>query len=631
MKKEDRNIYISNIDLDEAINVYFSKINFNFDCYDEISVYDSLDRITVDSIFAKNSSPHYNSAAMDGIAVISENTIGASEINPKILELNKDFIYVNTGNVIGEDYNSVIMIEDVMELEDNKVQIISPSYPWQHIRPIGEDIVAGEMILSSNHKIRPMDIAALICGGISKLKVLKKPIVSIIPTGNEIIETIDDIEEGKIIDTNSRVFENLVNKYGGIPNRYSPQEDDYENLKKTIDEASKNSDIVVVNAGTSAGSKDYIVKVIREIGEVVVHGIALKPGKPTILGLVNNKPVVGIPGYPVSAYIVFEEVVKRIILKFSGLEKEKEDTYDAILSKRLVSSLKNKEVVRVNLGYVEGKLVATPLTRGAGVTMSLVKADGFIEIPRNTEGVEAGSTVKVRLLKPINQIKNALVSIGSHDIVMDIIANKMNLSSGHVGSMGGVMAIKRNEAHIAPIHLLDSNTGEYNISYVKKYFKDEKMILIKGVKRLQGFIVQKGNPKNIKTFTDLKRKDVCYINRQRGAGTRLLLDYNLSKLNIEIDDIMGYEREMNTHMAVAVTVKSESADTGLGIMSVAKAMDLDFIPVGYESYDFLLKESNLKDEKIKSFINILKSENFKNEVENLEGYEFDNTGEVIYI
>lgn len=631
MRKEDRNIYISNIDLDEAINMYFSKLRFDSVSFEEIDVYNSLDRVTIDPVFAKNSSPHYNSAAMDGIAVLSDITMGASEVNPKVLELGKDFTYVNTGNVINEDYNAVIMIEDVMEIEDNKVQIISPAYPWQHIRPIGEDIVAGEMILPSNHKIRPMDIGALICGGISNLKVIKKPLVSIIPTGNEIIENIDDIEKGKILDSNSRVFENLVIKYGGIPNRYSPQEDNYESLKNTIDNASKNSDLVVVNAGTSAGSKDYIVKVIREIGEVVVHGIALKPGKPTILGIVNNTPVVGIPGYPVSAYIVFEEIAKRVTLKLNGLEKQEEDSYEAILSKRLVSSLKHKEIVRVNLGYVGNKLVATPLTRGAGVTMSLVKADGLIEIPRNTEGIEAGSKVSVKLLKPMNHIKSYLVSIGSHDIVMDIISNKINLSSGHVGSMGGVMAIKRGEAHIAPIHLLDTNTGEYNVSYIQKYFKDEKMALIKGVKRLQGFIVQKGNPKNINGFSDLSRKDVCYINRQRGAGTRLLLDYNLNKLDMDTDDVIGYEREMNTHMAVAVTVKSGSADTGLGVLSVAKAMNLDFVPVCYESYDFLVRENSLDDEKVKKFIQVLKSIEFKNEVDQLGGYGFDNIGEIIYI
>ncbi|WP_250673598.1 molybdopterin biosynthesis protein [Paraclostridium ghonii] len=631
MRKEDRNIYISNVDLDEAINMYFSKLKFDSINFEAINVYDSLDRVTVDPVFAKKSSPHYNSAAMDGIAVLSDSTMGASEVNPKTLELNKDFIYVNTGNVIDEKYNAVIMIEDVMEIEDNKVQIISPAYPWQHIRPIGEDIVYGEMIIPSNHKIRPMDIGALICGGISKLNVRKSPIISIIPTGNEIIENIDDIEKGKILDSNSRVFENLVIKYGGIPNRYSPQEDNYESLKNTIDNASKNSDLVVVNAGTSAGSKDYIVKVIRDIGQVVVHGIALKPGKPTILGIVNNTPVIGIPGYPVSAYIVFEEISKRLILKLNGLEEEEEEVYEAILSKRLVSSLKHKEIVRVNLGYVGDKLVATPLTRGAGVTMSLVKADGLIEIPRNTEGIEAGNKVSVKLLKSMNHIKNSLVSIGSHDIVMDIMANKMNLSSGHVGSMGGIMAIKRGEAHIAPIHLLDTNTGEYNISYIQKYFKDENMVLIKGVKRLQGFIVQKGNPKNIKGFNDLSRKDVCYINRQRGAGTRLLLDYDLNKLDINPGDVIGYEREMNTHMAVAVTVKSESADTGLGVLSVAKAMDLDFIPVCYESYDFLVRENSLNDEKIKKFIQVLKSIEFKNEVQKLGGYGFDNIGEIIYI
>lgn len=631
MRKEDRNIYISNIDLDEAINMYFSKLRFDSVSFEEIDVYNSLDRVTIDPVFAKNSSPHYNSAAMDGIAVLSDVTMGASEVNPKILELSKDFIYVNTGNVINEDYNAVIMIEDVMEIEDNKVQIISPAYPWQHIRPIGEDIVAGEMIRPSNHKIRPMDIGALICGGISKLKVIKKPFVSIIPTGNEIIENIDDIEKGKILDSNSRVFENLVIKYGGIPNRYPPQEDNFESLKNTIDNASKNSDLVIVNAGTSAGSKDYIVKVIREIGEVVVHGIALKPGKPTILGIVNNTPVVGIPGYPVSAYIVFEEIAKRVIFKLNRLEKQEEDSYEAILSKRLVSSLKHKEIVRVNLGYVGNKLVATPLTRGAGVTMSLVKADGLIEIPRNTEGVEAGSKVSVKLLKPMNHIKSSLVSIGSHDIVMDIISNKINLSSGHVGSMGGVMAIKRGEAHIAPIHLLDTNTGEYNVSYIQKYFKNEKMALIKGVKRLQGFMVQKGNPKNINGFSDLSRKDVCYINRQRGAGTRLLLDYNLNKLEIDTDDVIGYEREMNTHMAVAVTVKSGSADTGLGVLSVVKAMNLDFVPVCYESYDFLVRENSLDDEKVKKFIQVLKSIEFKNEVDQLGGYGFDNIGEIIYI
>jgi putative molybdopterin biosynthesis protein len=631
MKKEDRNIYISNVDIDQAKKLYFSKFKYTNIEYEEISVYDSLDRVTYNAVYANISSPHYNSAAMDGIAVLAQNTYGASEINPKLLIKGKDFVYVNTGNVIKDVYNAVIMIEDVIEVDDNSIKILSPAYPWQHIRPIGEDMVVGEMIIPSRHKVRPMDIGALIAGGINKVMVYKKPNVAIIPTGSEIVESVKELKEGKIIDSNSRVFENLVMKYGGIPNRYSPQKDDYNNLKKLIEEASMNNDIVITNAGTSAGSEDYVVKIIREIGEVVVHGVALKPGKPTILGIINEKPIIGIPGYPVSSYIAFEEFAKPLIYKYIGLEKENEEVYDAILSKRLVSSLKNKEIVRVNLGFVNNKLIATPLTRGAGVTMSLVKADGFLEIPRKSEGIDAGSEVEVRIIKPLKEIKSSLVSIGSHDIIMDVIGDMINLSSGHVGSMGGIMAMKRKEAHMAPIHLLDENTGEYNISYIKKYFSNENMALIKGVKRLQGFMVQNGNPKNINSFEDLYREDLSYVNRQRGAGTRILLDYNLKKLNIDANSVNGYEREMNTHMAVAVSVKSGSADTGLGVLSAAKAMDLDFIPVGYESYDFLVYKGNLEDVKIKRFISILKSDEFKEKINKLGGYELDNTGDVIHI
>lgn len=629
MKKEDRNIYISNTDVDKAKEIFFSEIDEKFISYEEIDVLKALNRVAYEAVFAKNSSPHYNSAAMDGIAVVAENTYGANEVNPKILEEGKKFVYINTGNLIKAPYNAVIMIEDVIELEDGKVKILSPAYPWQHIRPIGEDIVAGEMVIPSKHKIRPLDLGALIAGGVDKLKAYKKPKVGIMPTGSEIVEKFEDLKEGKIIDSNSRVFEGLVLEYGGIPNRISPVKDDYEILKNTILKAVNENDIVLVNAGSSAGSEDYTVKIIREIGKVLVHGVAIKPGKPTILGIVNEKPVIGIPGYPVSSYMVFETFVKPLILKYSKFKEKKEETKKAVLSKRIVSSLKNKELVRVNLGYVKDKLIATPLTRGAGVTMSLVKADGILEVPQNSEGIEAGNYVDVKLLKHEDIVKETLVSIGSHDLIMDIVSDIMPLSSGHVGSMGGIMAMRRGECHISPIHLLDEKSGEYNISYIKKYFTGRKMALIKGVKRLQGFMVQKGNPKNINGFNDLIRDDVSFVNRQRGAGTRILLEYKINILDIESENIKGYEREMTTHMAVAVSVKSNSCDTGLGIMSAAKAMDLDFIPVGYECYDFLVPYEYLEDEKISNFINVIKSEEFKNRVTSLGGYEFENTGDII--
>ncbi len=318
-------------------------------------------------------------------------------------------------------------------------------------------------------------------------------------------------------------------------------------------------------------------------------------------------------------------------MKYIGLKEEKETFVDAIISKKITSTLKSRELIRVNLGYVKDKLIATPLSSGAGVTMSLVKADGIAIIPQSLEGVDAGGSVKVKLLKPLNRIKETLVSIGSHDMIMDILGDMVKLSSGHVGSMGGILAMKRGECHIAPIHLLDLETGEYNISYVERYFPGQKMALIKGVKRHQGFIVEKGNPKGIKDFSDLVREDVVYVNRQRGAGTRILLDYHLNKENIDPANIRGYDREMTTHMAVATAVKTGSATVGLGIYSAAKALDLDFIDIAYEDYDFLLPYELLEDERVKEFIRTLKSQEFKERVEALGGYGFENIGEIIMV
>lgn len=626
----DRNTYIDNIDVEEAKAKYFDRLSIDL-TYDELDVVDALGRVTFEAIYAKISSPTYNASAMDGIAVISKNTEEATETNPLTLSLNKDFIYVNTGNQIVEPFDSVIMIEDVIQLDDGKIQILEAAYPWQHIRQIGEDIVATEMILPSKHKIRPIDLGSLISGGIERIKVYKKPRVGILPTGSEIVEDIKEIEDGKIIDSNSKVFEGMVKELGGIANRYRPQVDDYEILKKDVLKGVEENDILIIGAGSSAGTRDYTVKLVEELGEVIIHGVAMKPGKPTILGIIQGKPVIGIPGYPVSAFLVMDVFVKPLIQKYIGLDEVEVDYIKAQLSRRVVSSLKHKELVRVNLGFVNDKLIATPLASGAGVSMSLVKADGIAIIPRNLEGVEAGERIDVELLRPLSSIRKSLVSIGSHDLIMDVIGDMLDLTSSHVGSFGGIMAIKREECHIAPIHLLDMDTGEYNTSYVKKYFPNRKMALIKGVQRQQGFIVQKGNPMNIKEFKDLGRDDVVYVNRQKGAGTRVLLDYHLGLNKIDWSQIRGYQRELNTHMSVAAAVKTGSATTGLGVYSAAIAMDLDFVEVAFEDYDFLISYDLLEDERIKRFIEIIKSESFKDILRSLGGYGFRNTGDIITV
>lgn len=640
MNNFQRNIYLSNLDLEEAKELFFSKIGESInDLKTEIvKVEDSLNRIVSKPVFARISSPYFNASAMDGIAVKYKSTFGANEVNPVRLKKNEDFIYVDTGDVIKDPYDAVIMIEDVVKIDDDTVEIIKAASPWQHVRPVGEDVVASEMIIPAFHRVAPFDIGALLSGGILEVEVIKKPKVGIIPTGTEIINPEEEISEGKIIDSNSRMFEALVVQCGGEGNRYKPVIDDYELIKNTMVRATEENDIVVINAGSSAGSEDYTSKVIEELGELIAHGIAIKPGKPAILGRINNKPIIGLPGYPVSAYFVFDAFVTPLILRNLRIKEEKKQKVEAILSTRIISSLKHIEFVRIKLGKIGGKLIATPLNRGAGVTMSLVRADGVLKIPKTVEGMETGEKIEIELLKDYRDIENTVVSIGSHDIIMDIIANEMtqksegmSLSSAHVGSLGGIMAMRRGECHIAPVHLLDEKTGVYNIAYAKKYLSNKKVALIKGVKRIQGLMVKKGNPKNIRSIEDLKREDIVFVNRQKGAGTRVLLDYKLNELSISPEEIKGYDREMTTHMTVATAVISGTADVGMGIESVAKTMNLDFIPVGQEDYDFLIEESFLEEEKIKGFIKVLKSEELARQLKEIGGYDLTNPGEIIHI
>ena len=631
-----RNLYLSNTPVHEALEKYITALKPIIKPQTEtIAVTDALGRITETAVFAKYCSPLFNAAAMDGVAVNSDITKGASEANPVVLKQGEDYVIVDTGDPIRTPCDAVIMAEDLIEMEDGNLKIIEPAAPWQHVRPIGEDIVAGEMIIPSRHKIRPIDIGVLLAGGITKISVIKQPTVAIFPTGTEIIEPDQEPQEGDIIESNSRMFEAMAKQNGANPTRFAPIADDYNKLKNAIDKAIDEYDMVIVNAGSSAGTEDFTVHILRELGEVLVHGVAIKPGKPVILAIVKGKPVIGLPGYPVSAYINFENFVIPVLNLMNGEMQAKNNMVEAVVSKRLVSSLKHKEYVRVKVGKVEDKLVASPLARGAGAAMSLVRADGFCVIEQNSEGVEAGETVNVELYRDLDEIDSTVVAIGSHDLILDVIADLMPteypgnfLTSTHLGSMGGLMALKRGEAHIAPTHLLNEEDGVYNVAYLKKIFR-EPMALIKGVNRIQGIIVEKGNPKNIRTVSDLVGKS--YINRQRGAGTRVLFDYLLKKEGIAVEEIKGYDREGATHMAVAAAIQGGSADAGMGILSAAKALNLDFVPVGNEEYDFAIPVKYLDLPHVQKFISVLKSDVFKAKLEELGGYSAENTGKIVYI
>lgn len=630
-----RNLYLDTKPVDEADALYRAALQRVLKVqYETVPVARALNRVTKEAAYAKYCSPLFNASAMDGIAVISERTKTATEAEPVLLRETEDYMVVDTGDPIRPPYDAVIMAEDLVETQEG-VLIVASAAPWQHVRPIGEDIVAGEMILPSSHKIRPIDVGVLLSAGITEIQVVKKPRVAIFPTGTEIIEPEQepDPENGSIVESNSRMFENMVIEAGGEARRFPPIIDDYQQIRDSIDRAVSEFDMVLVNAGSSAGTEDYTVHVLRELGEVLVHGVAIKPGKPVILAIVRGKPVIGLPGYPVSAYIGFENFVEPVLAMMTQTGIKERESVTASLSKRLVSSLKHKEYVRVKVGKVGDKMVAAPLARGAGAAMSLVRADGFCVIEQSSEGVEAGQPVKVELYRSRAEVENTVVIIGSHDLILDVAADMMPnqyrgmfVSSTHVGSMGGLMALKRREAHLAPIHLLDEDTGDYNIAYVKKIFGTGKMALIKGVGRTQGILVKKGNPLNIKGIEDLT--GCRYVNRQRGAGTRVLFDYELKKLGIRPEEITGYEREAATHMAVAAAVSDDGADAGMGILSAAKSMNLDFVPVGTEEYDFVVSMEYLNLPHIKAFIEILKSREFCGRLEELGGYSYERVGDI---
>jgi len=608
-----------------------------------VNVPDSVGRVLAEPVTAKVSSPHFHSCAMDGIAVKAENTFEANELSPMKLTAGEDAFFVNTGNALPENTNAVIMIEHINVLDENSLEIEAPAYPWQNIRKMGEDIVATELLFPQNHVITPYCLGALLSGGIFSVPVKKKPKALIIPTGSEIVDwrnaVIDDIKPGEALETNSFVFGKLIESCGGSFIRHEIIKDDLEKIKAAVyDAVNSDFDIVLIIGGSSAGSEDYAKSVINDLGEVHVHGVTIMPGKPVIIGSINNKPVFGMPGYQVSSIVAFEQFVKPLICRMLEQPDNERKKIKVELTRKIASKLGLEEFLRVKLGVVGDRIVATPLPRGAGCITTLTKADGIIRIPNHIEGLNNYENVDAELLHSISYIKNTIVAVGSHDNSLDILADQIRskhggitLSSSNVGSMGGLMAIKKGVCHLAGSHLLNAEDGSYNISYIKKYLPDISIRLVNLVFRDQGLIIPHGNPKNIKGIEDIVRDDIVFINRQTGSGTRILLDYRLGQLGIEPRTIRGYENEEYTHMSVAVAVLSGAADVGLGIYAAAKALNLDFIPVVTEQYDLVIPKEPFESKNIQILLETINTAKFKKRVEALGGYHTEQTGEIVAI
>jgi putative molybdopterin biosynthesis protein len=620
---------------------------------EEIPLDQALGRVNAEPTWAQISSPHYHAAAMDGFALRSRETSSASDRSPVTLGIPSQALYVDTGDAMPDWADAVVPIENVEPLDDDKnrlnwkaIRLRKSLAPWTNVRPMGEDMVATELVLPAGQSLRPIDIGAIAGSGHSTVRVWRKPRVAILPTGTELVPISKDAKPGEILEYNSLVLAAQVESWGGLPERYHIIPDQFDRILQTALEAAQKNDLVLINAGSSAGSEDFTARVIESIGELLIHGIAVRPGHPVILGIIHTNigensgdgvrqvPVIGVPGYPVSAALTGEIFVETLLSKWLGIAHREKESIQAVMTRKVHSSLGDDEYLRVTLGKVGERIIAAPLSRGAGVITSLVRADGIVKIPSGIQGLQVGEEVDVQLYRPASDIERTILIQGSHDLTIDIIAQFLSyrgirLSSANLGSLGGLIALSRGEAHLAGSHLLDPQSGEYNLSYIKEYLHEVPVVVLALVYRDQGLILPKGNPKRIKGLRDLIREDVTYINRQRGAGTRVLLDYHLKEMGIAYEKIRGYEREEYTHLAIAAAISSGLADCGLGIHAAASALGMDFLPLFKERYDLVIPKIHYESLLLMPLLAILEDQNFRQMVDTLPGYDTSIMGDII--
>jgi len=607
-------------------------------------------RVLADGIWAKICSPHYHAAAMDGFAINAMNSTAAIPSRPVSLRVGEQAFYVDTGDPLPGFTNAVIPIEQVEPLGGNdprhpfEIWIRASVSPWSHIRLLGEDIVATQLITSRGQVLRPYDLGAIAASGNTKLHVIRKPVVAIIPTGDELVPIGTQPSQGEILEYNSLVLAAQINSWGGSAIRYPSIRDDLQAIQAQVELAARSADLILLNAGSSAGSEDHSAEVVANLGSLLVHGVAVRPGHPVIIGILppagslrpRAVPIIGVPGYPVSAALTCELFVHPLVEEWTGQKDHTSVTVEAILSRKTNSPAGDDDVVRVSVADVRGRLLAAPLARGAGVITSLTRADGITVIPRGVQGIEAGEPVQVKLYRSEQEARKTLMFTGSHDLSLDVLAEYISghdsrLAASNVGSLGGLISLARGEAHACGSHLLDVETGIYNDSYIRRYLPGVPVMVFSWAQRVQGLIVPRQNPLHIHTLADLTRTDITFSNRQRGAGTRVLLDYHLKKAGILPREIHGYNDEEYTHLGVAAAVFSHRADCGLGIQAAADALNLDFIPLFNETYEIIIPADLLEHPGVKLMIAATRDSAFKDHISQLPGYIWDSLGETRYL
>jgi putative molybdopterin biosynthesis protein len=609
--------FLSDIPAAEALATWLAAVPERLEAV-ELDLADALGRVTAAPIWALRSSPAYDAAAMDGIAVRAADSLGATETAPRSIQT---FAVVDTGDALPDGTDAVVMREHV-HWQDGVPEVQAAAAPWQHVRTIGEDLAATELLLPEGHRLRPVDLAAAAAAGHTALTVRRAPHVIVIPTGDEVLPLGSDPAAGELLDTNSLMLAAQAREAGCSVESLPVLPDDPGQIGDAVRDAAARADLVIVVAGSSAGRDDYTADVVANVGTLLVHGVAVKPGHPVVLGTVDGTAVLGAPGYPVSAALTFEIFALPLLAALEGAAPVDRPRATARLARRLASSLGSDDWIRVRLGRVGGRLIAAPLPRGAGVLTSLVRADGLLVVPAALEGHDAGADIEVRLLKDLDAVERTIVAIGSHDPVLDLAASMLRardplqtLVSGTVGSLSGLVALRDGLCHLSGCHLLDPDTGEYTLPWIERVMPGRTVEVIRLVHREQGLIVAAGNPAGIAALDHLTR--VRYVNRQRGAGTRVLLDHELKRAGIEPTSIDGYEREEPTHLAVAAAIAAGRADAGLGVLAAARAFGLDFVPVAREPFDLVMTPG---EPAVAPLLELLQDEDFRAQVEALGGY-----------
>ena len=656
-----RNIYLKMIPIAQAVETIRSHLDRNALVQSAtVQTAQAAGMVTAAPVFAALSSPVGHCAAMDGIAVRAQATFAAREGEPLTLKLGQDFGWVNTGHPLPvppngpEGADAVLMIEHVTKLDEQTVTIEAPAFPFQHVRKLGEDIVATELVVPRHHRLSPYDLGALLTAGVFELDVFEPIRMVIIPTGDEILDYTQKPTPGpgQVVESNSVMLAALAESWGVRATRVPPVADDADALETAVRQALAGGEepgahIVVLCAGSSAGSKDFTRTVMERLGQVVVHGLSAMPGKPSLFGVADQNGgggqlLVGAPGYPVSAVVCFEQVLAPILAWLGRRPLAPKPTRTMRLTRAVPSKPGLTEFVRLAAGTVGGEVLATPLGRGAGLISTLSKAQAMARVPELSEGLEAGTEVEAELLVAAEDLDRTLVVVGSHDNTLDLLADLLmaldgdpvlggpyRLAAPHVGSLGGIAALAQGRALAAGAHLFHPETGDFNFPFLAKHAQALDVTVVNLAIRHQGLIVAPGNPKSIQGVNDLARPDVSFVNRQRGAGTRILTDYRLAKAGIDPKDVNGYAAEEFTHMAVAAAVATGGADCGTGIFAAAKALGLGFAPLAHERYDLCIPTAHLDDPRIAALLAVVRSDGFSQAVQGLGGYETTLTGQVM--